>query len=178
MTLVRAKNSLDAVYDEILVETPLDALTKPSYCLLQRANIFSSLSARVYDALETDIAEPRSFKLTRLPQLSSDQPLNDSAPEATLLCGPVPNLPVHAVWRVQDLGVVAAFRGTDNWQDIFVDMNFAPVQLSSSDLRVHGAIYRAASKAIPSLRSAYDLATKQSKTALPLFLTGWSLSPM
>ncbi|DBA69366.1 TPA: hypothetical protein ACH3X2_012940 [Trebouxia sp. C0005] len=165
---------------ENCTDHPLD---KPHYYLLQRACILSSLSQRVYDPAQTAAQAHRSdLQLTRLPCASkapapslSEDPA--AIPEATLLSGPQPGLPVHAIWNVRHVGVVVAFRGTADLHDAYTDICFAPASLPGSNIRLHGAVYSAAAQCVPHIQAVYTQAAQQSmgEETPALFLTGHSL---
>ena len=175
--------SVTEALEQAVQESVLPQLGKPHYWLLQRACILSSLSLRVYDNTQTDPSlNANSIRLTRLPKPKT--PVSDAelhlaeVPEATLLCGPVGGLPVHAIWHVKDLGVVVAFRGTDNLQDVLVDINFPPQQLLSNGISLHGAIHSAAVGCMSTIASAYARAAQLDGSGqdLPLYLTGQLLN--
>ena len=170
------QRALEQVLEDC-IKTPLD---KPHYYLLQQACILSSLSQRVYDPVQTTArAHQSDLQLTRLPRdpngpassLSEDPA---AIPEAQLLSGPQPGLPVHAIWNVKHVGIVVAFRGTADLHDAYTDMSFSPTALSGSNIRLHGAVYSAAAKCMPHIQAVYAQAAQQSsKEDRPaLFLTG------
>ena len=161
---------------ENCIKQPLD---KPNYYLLQRACILSSLSQRVYDPAQTALTHPSELQLTRLPRaynapatsLSEDPAATQ---EATLLSGPQTGLPVHAIWTVKHVGIVVAFRGTADLHDAYTDMGFSPTALSGSNIRLHGAVYRAAAQCLPHIQAVYAQAAQHSNMddRPALYLTG------
>lgn len=172
--------SADEALDEVIEHCSKQPLQKANYWLLQKSCILSSLSSRVYDSHQIEVASQTSaVKLTRLPEAVASTPaisVDDSlaaVPEATLLSGPQEGMPVHAVWAVKDLDVVVAFRGTANMQDVFADVSFQPVQLASTSISVHAAVYTGAARAVSAIQAAYTQAAQQcSDSTLPLYLTG------
>ena len=174
------QGSAEEALDEVIEQCSKQPLQKATYWLMQKACILSSLSLRVYDSRQIEVVlQTTDVKLTRLPKAVASTPtisVDDSlaaVPEAKLLSGPQEGMPVHAVWAVKDLGVVVAFRGTSTMQDVFADVSFQPVQLASTNISVHGAVYTAAARTISAIRAAYSQAAQQCRDCtMPLYFTG------
>lgn len=84
----------------------------------------------------------------------------------------------YAIWRVKGLGVVVAFRGTKDPQDMLADLDFQPSWLSAGEYSVHlhGGIFQAAERSCDQLANECITACRdEDGNALPLFLTGVSL---
>ena len=179
-----AASPVQAELDQVVGDCAKQPLDKPDAGLLQKAFLHASLADRIYspaqiaDAqLQSSIAcaQPHTVLATSVPAQSPDTKL-----KAKLLCGPVPGLPVHAVWEVQTLGVVAVFSGTAALQGVYADICFSPVQLANSDIKLHGAIYNGAAKCVSSIQAAYNKAAQRCSNQNPpaLYLTGSESLPM
>lgn len=175
-----AEAATQRALEQVLADCTKQPLDKPHYFLLQRACILSSLSQRVYDPAGTAVGVQTfelQLTLVQLASAATGLSLSEDAgavPEAKLLSGPQPSLPVHAIWSVKHVGIVVAFRGTADLQDVFTDMDFAPRELSGSNISLHGAVYLAAAQCLPHIQAVYAEAAQQYSEAdrPPLFLTG------
>lgn len=173
-----AEPRVQAELDQAVEDCAKQPLDKPDVWLLQRACLLAQLAERVYHPaqithtqIEADVAcAPPHTAVTNLTAAQSPE----TKLQAKLLCGPVPGLPVHAVWEVQKLGVVAVFRGTASLQDVYADIGFSPVQLSNSDIRLHGGIHGGAAKCVSSIQAAYNKASQHCSSQNPpaLYLAG------
>lgn len=158
---------------------PLGKSAATNYFLLQRACIFAELSTRVY-AEKGKVGEVQL--LTAVPDPMADAVAAGNAqtaatqPKATLLSLST-SAPVHAIYLVEDLGVVVAFRGTKELEDVLTDASLGPVSITQYDISLHGSIYNAAATSISRIVAGYKEAVSQQKPSaraevLPLYLTG------
>ena len=153
-------------------------LERPNVWLLQRGCVLADLAHRVYNAAQLKDAELEAdLGHSCMPGVTPySSPVQGRAAKvrASLLSGSPPGVPVHAIWQVPDLGVVVAFRGTVAVHDMYANIDFQPVQLSDSDIKLHGAIYRGAAQCIQNIQAAYMQAvqTANGQTTPALFLTG------
>ena len=176
-----AESRVHAELDQAVGDCAKQPLDKPDMWLLQRACLLANLAERVYipaqiahTQLEAHVACPQPH--TAAANWTAVQS-PDTKLQAKLLCGPVAGLPVHAVWEVQKLGVVAVFRGTASLQEVYADIGFSPVQLADSDIRLHGGIYHGAAKCVSNIQAAYNKTSQHCSNQHPpaLYLAGQEL---
>ena len=167
--------------EDVLEKCAEQPLSKPNVWLLQRASVLAGLAERVYDFakhtdanLETDFVHSCLPDVTRLQCGPGPHRHAPAHVQAKMLSGPSEGTPVHATWEVPGLGVVVAFRGTAGLQDIYADIDFEPLQLAYSAIKLHGAIYSGAARCINDIQAAYGKAAQHVKgqQAPALYLTG------
>ena len=178
-----AESRVQAELDQIVQNCAKQPLDKPDVWLLQRVCLLADLAGRIYlpaqiadFQLEANVACAQPH--TAVANSTAAQSPAQTQHRAKLLCGPLPGLPVRAVWEVENVGVVAVFRGTASLQDVYADIGFSPVQLSNSDIRLHGEIYSGAQQSVSNIQAAYNKALQHcsSNQGSPaLYLTGWAL---
>lgn len=158
-----------AALDRVLQECAQKNLEKPNSALLQRACIFASLSARTYAVVQPSTSESQPDEPVRV-----TSSISTAVYETLLLPNPQPSLLSSAIWLVKDVGLVVAFRGTADLQDLIADVSFSPSKVAASNLWLHGAIYRAAMQYVPNIEAAYVKAKQHwpEQHTLPLYLTG------
>ncbi|KAL3143242.1 hypothetical protein ABBQ38_002093 [Trebouxia sp. C0009 RCD-2024] len=86
----------------------------------------------------------------------------------------------YAVWHVEGLGLVVAFRGTSSWDDVFVDINVRPTPLISdqgviADTRVHSGFWEGAKQHVEDIKQVVQQQNRQAHRRLPVWITGHSL---
>ncbi|KAK9813089.1 hypothetical protein WJX72_008798 [[Myrmecia] bisecta] len=88
-----------------------------------------------------------------------------------------------AVWDVEGLGVVVAFRGTASMYDVFADLSFMPKDLTTGaglslehrHVQLHGGISSGANGVCQTVARECNNVDKACGKRMPVFLTGHSL---
>lgn len=79
-----------------------------------------------------------------------------------------------AMWAVENVGFVAAFRGTADYTDVCTDLDFSAEPLTSSsgsEVQLHGGMVRGVSQTVQEVLDLYQKHKSEWKD-LPLFWTG------
>ena len=143
----------------------------PQQCdpnLLHIAGILAAMSTEVYSSM------CESHVSLQLPVVSGP----DVFIRGELLCSKLASdgHVQFGIWRVDDIGLIVAFRGTRDANDVFVDINFDPVSVTgSTGLELHGSIYRRIAPYVPEIEGHY-CRNGTAAVGLPLYLTGSSSS--
>ena len=146
--------------------------------LLQTALLMCQLSAAVYDPDELELWDSEQLRqaLSAINQhIASAKPeLVDSSKPIT--GGPLEDLGrQYGIWKVEGLGVVVAFSGTQDAQDMLADLEFDTWQLKAGPhtVHLHKGFYKAVKLSCDEIaRQCVKLCRGTVGEVLPLFLTG------
>ena len=147
---------------------------------LERALLLCKLSTAAYEANELTVPPVAAFR--------PDQAL---APVSGQIAGLAPVLQhasfakcgsvfgdlgrQYGIWTVAGLGVVVAFRGTMDAQDVLADIQFQPCQVPAGQhiIEMHGGIHKAAKICCSTIAGlCAKLCCSSKADPLPLYFTG------